>query len=99
MVGLKLPVNGMNHYTTVDCRICPHNWWYVAPHIINSFLESYDFSGKTVVPFATSGGSNMGKTNAALAGSCPGAKLIEGAVLNGHKTVEQLNAWAEGLKL
>ena len=74
-------------------------WWYVAPHIINSFLESYDFSGKTIVPFATSGGSDMGKTNAALAGSCPGAKLIEGAVLNGRKTVGQLNAWAEGLKL
>ena len=37
-------------------------WWYVAPHIINTFVESYDFSGKTLVPFATSGGSGMGKT-------------------------------------
>lgn len=36
-------------------------WWYVAPTIINTFLESYDFSGKTIVPFATSGGSGMGK--------------------------------------
>lgn len=36
-------------------------WWYVAPMIINTFLESYDFSGKTVIPFATSGGSGMGK--------------------------------------
>ena len=48
-------------------------WWYVAPTIINTFLESYDFSGKTIVPFATSGGSGMGNTNEKLAPSCPGA--------------------------
>ena len=41
-------------------------WWYVAPTIINTFLESYDFSGKTIIPFATSGGSGMGKTNEGL---------------------------------
>lgn len=74
-------------------------WWYVAPHIINSFLESYDLSGKVVVPFATSGGSDMGKTNEALAPSCPGAKLVEGKVLNGKQTVEKLNAWVDSLKL
>lgn len=38
-------------------------WWYVAPTIINTFLESYDFSGKTIIPFATSGGSDLGRTN------------------------------------
>ncbi len=53
-------------------------WWYVAPTIINTFLESYDLTGKTVVPFATSGGSAMGKTNEALAPSCKGAILKEG---------------------
>jgi len=74
-------------------------WWYVAPHIINSFLESYDFAGKTIVPFATSGGSDMGKTNEALAPSCPGAKLVEGKVLNGKQTAEKLNAWVDNLKL
>ena len=74
-------------------------WWYVAPHIINSFLESYDFAGKTIVPFATSGGSDMGKTNEALTPSCPGAKLVEGKVLNGKQTVEKLNAWVDSLKL
>ena len=42
-------------------------WWYVAPHIINTFLESYDLTGKTIVPFATSGGSGMGETNDHLA--------------------------------
>ena len=45
-------------------------WWYVAPTIINTFLESYDFSRKTVIPFATSGGSGMGKTEAVLHALC-----------------------------
>ena len=45
-------------------------WWYVAPTIINTFLESYDFSGKTVAAFATSGGSGMGKTDSVLKGCC-----------------------------
>ena len=51
-------------------------WWYIAPTIINTFLESYDLKGKTIIPFATSGGSDMGKTNEKLAPSCPGAKLL-----------------------
>ncbi len=59
-------------------------WWYVVPTIINTFLESYDLSGKTVIPFATSGGSGMGKTNAYLQPSCNGAKLLDGKVLNGQ---------------
>ena len=50
-------------------------WWYVAPTIINTFLESYDLTGKTIIPFATSGGSGMGKTNEKLLPSCAGAKL------------------------
>ena len=58
-------------------------WWYVAPTIINTFLESHDLSGKTVIPFATSGGSGMGRTNDRLKPSCPGAKLVEGRLLNG----------------
>ena len=53
-------------------------WWYVAPTIINTFLESYNLKGKTIIPFATSGGSGMGKTNEKLAPSCPGAKLLHG---------------------
>jgi len=57
-------------------------WWYVAPTIINTFLEQYDLTGKTVVPFATSGGSGMGKTCARLAPSCKGARLLDGKVLN-----------------
>ncbi|MCR5809261.1 MAG: NAD(P)H-dependent oxidoreductase [Clostridiales bacterium] len=63
-------------------------WWYVAPTIINTFLEAYDLSGKTVVPFATSGGSGMGRTNEFLAPSVKGAKLEEGRVLNRAGTAE-----------
>ena len=51
-------------------------WWYIAPTIINTFLESYDLKNKTIIPFATSGGSDMGKTNEKLAPSCPGSKLL-----------------------
>lgn len=58
-------------------------WWYVAPTIVNTFLESGDFAGKRVVPFATSGGSGMGKTVAALKPSAPGADFAAGEVLNG----------------
>ena len=53
-------------------------WWYVAPTIINSFLEQYHLSGKTIIPLATSGGSGMGKTNEELVPSCAGAILKEG---------------------
>ena len=74
-------------------------WWYVATTIINTFLESYDFSGKTVVLFATSGGSGMGETLKKLAPSCPNAKLIEGKVFHRSTGREQLAAWAEGLDL
>lgn len=64
-------------------------WWYVAPTIINTFLEQYDLTGKTVVPFATSGGSGMGQTCARLLPSCPGARLLPGRVLNraDHRTL------------
>ena len=74
-------------------------WWYVAPTIINTFLESYDLTGKTIIPFATSGGSGMGKTNEKLIPSCPGAKLLEGKVLASNIKIAELNAWVESLKL
>lgn len=58
-------------------------WWYVAPTIVNTFLEAYDLTGKRIVPFATSGGSRMGRTVAALRPSAPGATFAAGDVLNG----------------
>ena len=74
-------------------------WWYVAPTIINTFLESYDLTGKTIIPFATSGGSSMGKTNEKLVPSCKEAKLLEGRVLNPHAGIKELTEWAESLQI
>ena len=68
-------------------------WWYVAPHIIHTFLESYDFSGKTLVPFATSGGSGMGKTVDELRKLCPNADWKAGKLVNGASD-QALAAWA-----
>ena len=70
-------------------------WWYVAPTIINTVLESYDFTGKTIIPFATSGGSGMGKTNEKLQLSCLGAKLMEGKVWKKNVKADELAVWAE----
>ena len=72
-------------------------WWYTAPHIIRTFLESYDFTGKTIVLFATSGGSGLGQTAAELAPGCPGAKIVAGGLLNGRPTEESLKQWAQSL--
>ena len=74
-------------------------WWYVAPTIINSFLEAYDFSGKTIVLFATSGGSGLGRSAESLRASAPGAKIIDGRLLNGRLSEAELKAWVEKLKL
>lgn len=74
-------------------------WWYIAPTIINTFLESYDLKGKTIIPFATSGGSDMGKTNEKLAPSCPGSKLLHGKVFNSYSSKDDLSAWVEALSL
>lgn len=70
-------------------------WWYVAPTIINTFLESYDLSGKTIIPFATSGGSGIGRTNEKLLPSCLGAMLLTGKMLNGKLDYAALKEWAE----
>lgn len=70
-------------------------WWYIAPTIINTFLESYDMSGKTIVPFATSGGSGMGKTNEKRHPSCPNSKLLDGKVFKANAGKEDLSSWAE----
>ena len=74
-------------------------WWYTAPTIINTFLESYDFSGKTIVLFATSGGSGLGSTAAALQGSALGARIVSGRMLNGRVSENELKSWVSGLKL
>ncbi len=70
-------------------------WWYVAPTIINTFLEQYDLTGKTIVPVATSGGSGMGNTNKELANSCKGATLKDGKRFSAGVSESELKEWAE----
>ena len=82
----------MNEYDTVFVGFSI--WWYVAPTIISTFLESYDFSDKIIVPFATSGGSGMGKTVDVLKGICPKADIRDGKVVN-HISENELTGWAE----
>ncbi len=75
-------------------------WWYTAPRIINTFLEQYDLTGKTIIPFATSGGSDMGKSGEDLQkASAPNANwILPGKVLNGNPPVDSLKVWVETLK-
>lgn len=72
-------------------------WWYMAPTIINTFLESYDFSGKSIILFATSGGSGFGKSVEKLSPSCPNATIREGRMLNGNPSEQELRQWVESL--
>ncbi|WP_028521234.1 flavodoxin [Ruminococcus flavefaciens] len=67
-------------------------WWYIAPTIINSFLESYDLSGKKIILFATSGGSGFGKAVQNLSLSAPNAQIVEGKVNPSAKDIELLAA-------
>ena len=89
--------DNMNEYDTIFVGF--PIWWYVAPTIINTFLESYDLTGKTIIPFATSGTSGMGKTNERLATSCKGAKLLEGKRFDSRVSGKELAAWADSLKI
>ena len=73
-------------------------WWYVAPTIINTFLETYDFSGKKIILFATSGGSKFGKTVEELKVSVPAScEITEGNLLNGRQTIASIKAWTDTL--
>ena len=75
-------------------------WWYVAPTIINTFLETYDFSGKTIIPFATSGSSGFGETVAKLVSSVSGTAMWkEAKLLNGRPSKDVLAAWVDSLNL
>ena len=75
-------------------------WWYVAPHIVNSFLESYDFGGKTIVIFATSGGSGFGETLNQLKPSCADSTLwFQGKVFRGRVDKKTLSDWVKSLPI
>ncbi|SFE27113.1 flavodoxin [Succiniclasticum ruminis] len=69
-------------------------WWYREPSIIDTFMESYDFAGKTVIPFATSGGSGLGDSAANMQKLAKGAKVVNGKRFSGSVSSEELKAWA-----
>ena len=75
-------------------------WWYQAPRIIETFLESYDFSGKTVITFATSGGSPLGKTESILKKLCPPeTKWLPGKRLSSRESSASVHKWIASLGL
>ena len=91
--AIAAPAADLDQYDTVFVGF--PIWWYVAPTIINTFLEQHDLTGKTIVPFATSGGSGMGNTNAELAPSGKGAMLKEGKRFSSNAKEAELKLWAE----
>ena len=70
-------------------------WWGIAPTIVNTFLEQYDMNGKTIVPFATSGGSGIGRSGKELEKSASGATILEGEKFSSNSTVEEIKEWIE----
>lgn len=73
-------------------------WWGTAPRVINTFLESYDFSGKTVILFATSGGSDLAQANSLFKAGYPALVWKDGKVLANDSTPEQLKEWVASLQ-
>ena len=92
-IGTK--VDNMEQYDTVFVGF--PIWWYREPSIIDTFMEAYDFTGKKVVPFATSGGSGLGDSYKNLQALAPGAKVINGEKFPGSVSEEKLRAWAQGI--
>ena len=74
-------------------------WWYREPGIIDSFLDAYDFSGKTIVPFFTSGGSGLGEGQERIAALAKGAKVLEGKRFSARASEQELRSWIAGLGL
>ena len=74
-------------------------WWYIAPTIINTFLEQYDLNGKRIIPFATSGSSGMGNTNEELKNSCGNAILLEGKRFDTSVNEADLGHWIDSLQI
>ena len=100
-----MPMFVERYIASIDkSHTCRHYYFigirYVAPTIINTFLESYDFAGKKIILFATSGGSKFGKTVEELKISVPDTcEIIEGKLLNGKQTIPTIRAWTETLDL
>ena len=88
-------VDNMDDYDTVYVGFPV--WWYVEPRIVDTFLEAHDLAGKTVVPFATSGGSGLGRAPQRMAELAPGARVAEGRMLNGNPGLNELRDWVASL--
>lgn len=95
-VAIAGKVDNMSQYDTIFIGF--PIWWGTAPHIIESFLESYNLEGKVIVPFATSGGSPMGNTVNDLKPSAPKATWLAGKMLNGQQSEEKLSQWVATLR-
>ena len=91
--SIRTKVEDMSQYDVVFVGF--PIWWYREPSIIDTFMEAYDFSGKTVVPFATSGGSGMGSSGSNMQKLAPGAKVAEGKRFGGLTTAATLKKWAD----
>ena len=74
-------------------------WWFTCPQLIKTFMESYDFTGKRIILFATSGGSGLGKTDEGVKKIVPGAKVENGRMLNGNVSEADVKAWVQSLNL
>ena len=88
---IAAPAVDINQYETVFVGF--PIWWYVEPRIVDTFLENHDFSGKTVIPFATSGGSSISGAEKSIKERCPAAKVAQGRLLNGSGAGE----WAKSM--
>lgn len=96
--AIKSSIENMNDYDVIFLGF--PIWWYREPSIIDTFLEQYDFSGKTIILFATSGGSGLGKAAKEIQRKVSSqAKVIEGKLLNGRVTKESLAQWLDSLDL
>ena len=93
--AIKNRVENMAQYDTIFVGY--PIWWYIAPTIINTFLEQYDFTGKTIVPFFTSGGSGAGQTMRYLKPSAPAANWVDPKNLN-YMGEAEMKTWVESLK-
>ena len=92
--GIASSVDDMAQYDVVFLGF--PIWWYREPSIIDTFAESYDFTGKTIVPFATSGSSGIGDSGANIGKLAEGANVAEGRRFSKRASAEELKAWAEG---
>lgn len=95
--GISSMVDHMESYDTVFVGF--PIWWYVEPRIVDTFLESYNFEGKTIVPFATSGGSGLGKAPQRMQTIAKGSTVKPGKLLNGRQDAASLQQWVSEMGL